>query len=358
MLIVKFFLFLSLIFQGFFFQVNPQEISVMVVGDIMTHTPVVHSAYDEGTREYNFESMFNEVKPIFAEADLLIGNLESPIAGDHLPFLGYPQFNTPVSMAPNLKNVGFDVLTTANNHTMDQYEAGLRNTLDVLDEYGIHHTGSARAAKEQAEGLIVEVSGIRVGIISYTYGTNGIPIPVDKPYLVNMLDIQQINKEVKSLKDRNADYIVAMIHYGVEYDRQPNGQQIEWTNQILDSGVDFVLGSHPHVVQPLEIKDNGKGVIYSLGNFISNQRDDWRDYGVILDLRIKKDFKTGETTLTKVDAIPTYVERTRGAARSDYLIHPLIEDYDKVDHSILLRGQELLQHIFGDKGEIVIEQAA
>ncbi len=358
MLIVKFFLFLSLIFQGFFFQVNPQEISVMVVGDIMTHSPVVHSAYNEENKEYNFEPMFNEVKPIFAEADLLIGNLESPIAGDHLPFLGYPQFNAPVSIAPNLKNVGFDVLTTANNHTLDKYEAGLRNTLDVLDKYGIYHTGSARSADEQAEGLIVDVSGIRIGIISYTYGTNGIPIPSGKPYLVNMLDINQITKEVQTLKDKDADYIVAMIHYGVEYVRLPNASQIEWTNQILDSGVDFVLGSHPHVVQPMEIKEDGKGVIYSLGNFISNQRDDWRDYGVILDLRIKKDFKTGETKLVKVEAIPTYVERTRGVGRSDYLIHPLIEGYDKVDHNILLRGQELKQHIFGDEGEIVLEQAA
>lgn len=358
MLIVKFFLFLSLIFQGFLFQVTPQEISVMVVGDIMTHSPVVHSAYNQGSGKYNFEPMFDEVKPIFAEADLLIGNLESPIAGDHLPFLGYPQFNAPVSMAPNLKNVGFDVLTTANNHTMDKYEAGLLNTLDILDEYEIYHTGSARSAKEQAGGLIVEVSGIRIGIISYTYGTNGIPIPSGKDYLVNMLDMNQITKEVQTLKNKKADYIVAMIHYGVEYVRLPNAQQIEWTNQILDSGVDFVLGSHPHVVQPIEIKDDGKGVIYSLGNFLSNQSGDWRDYGVILDLRLKKDFKTGETTLTKVDAIPTYVERTPRIGRSDYLIHPLTEDYDKVDSSILRRGQELLRHLFDGEGEIVIEQAA
>jgi poly-gamma-glutamate synthesis protein (capsule biosynthesis protein) len=358
MVFVKFFLFLSLIFQGFFFQVNPQEISVMVVGDIMTHSPVVHSAYNPSNGQYNFESMFAEVKPIFAEADLVIGNLESPIAGDHLPFLGYPQFNAPVAIAPNLKNVGFDVLTTANNHAMDQYEAGLINTLNVLDRYGIYHTGSARSAEEQAQGLIVDVSGIRLGIIAYTFGTNSIPLPAGKPYSVNLLNIDLISKEVQTLKDRGADYIVAMIHYGVEYVRFPNAQQIEWTNQILDSGVDFVLGSHPHVVQPVEMKENGKVAIYSLGNFISNQTNEWKDYGVILDLRLTKDFKTGKTTLTKVEAIPTYVERTPGIGRSDYLIHPLIEGYDKVNRTIQQRGRELLQHLFSDEGKAIVEQAA
>ncbi len=330
----------------------------MVIGDIMMHSPVVHSAYDNKTGQYNFDKMFTEVAPIFAQADLLIGNLETPIAGDHIPFLGYPQFNGPISLARTLKEAGFDILTTANNHTLDQYEAGLVKTLDVLDDYGIYHTGSARTEEEQQNCLIVEVSGIRIGVISYTYGTNGIPLPDGKPYMVNLLDMDMISAEVERLQENQTDYILAMIHYGIEYDRLPSREQKRWTDMILDTGVDFVLGSHPHVVQPVEMKADGKGVIYSLGNFISNQRDEWKDYGVILDLYLKKDFKTGKTVLTKVDAIPTYVERTSGIGRSEYLILPIAEYTDKINRNIWQNGQKLMQHLFGEEGKIVIGQPA
>lgn len=329
----------------------------MVVGDIMMHSPVVNSAYDDRTGQYNFDKMFVDVAPVFAQADLLIGNLETPLAGDHIAFSGYPQFNGPLSLARTLKEVGFDILTTANNHVLDQYEAGLVNTLDVLDDYGIHHTGSSRTLEEQETALIVEVSGIRIGIISYTYGTNGIPLPKGKPYMVNLLDMEKISAEVDRLQAAQADYIVAMIHYGIEYDRLASREQKRWTEQILDSGVDFVLGSHPHVVQPIELKADGKGVIYSLGNFLSNQRDEWKDYGVILDLHLKKDFSTGETILTKVDAIPTYVERTRGVGRNEYLIQPLNVDTDQLSRTVWQNGQALMKHMFGEEGKVAIEQA-
>ncbi len=350
LIIIKFLLFMSIFFQSILFFFNPQEVRIMVVGDIMMHSPIIASGYDSKTKEYTYDKIFTELKPIFNQADMVIGNLETPLAGEKIGYSGYPRFNSPDSLAFALKNVGFDVLTTANNHSMDQWGDGVIETINTLDNYNIFHTGTFRSEEERAEPLILEVNGISIGIIAYTYGTNGLPVPSDKPYMVNLLDMDKINQDVAVLKENNVDYIFAMIHYGNEYQRQPSEEQKLWTDKILKSGVDFVLGSHPHVVQPLEVYDNGQGVIYSMGNFLSNQRDNWTEYGMILDLILEKNYRTGETILKDVSVIPTYVDRSRATGRSEYKIIPLIDNNEAVSKTVWLNGIELVKHIFSNGG--------
>ncbi len=324
------------------------QIEIMVVGDIMMHTPVTNAGYNPVTKEYNYDTYFDEVKSIFAQADWVIGNLETPLAGQAMGYNGYPRFNAPMEIAQSLKEAGVDVLTTANNHSLDQFEKGLVKTLDHLDELEILHTGTFRTEEERNKPLILEKKGISIGVIAYTYGTNGIPLPKNKPYMVNVYNLEKIKEDLKKLEEAEVDYIVAMIHYGDEYQRFPSETQKQWTSELMELGVDFVLGSHPHVVQPLEIL-NGKGVIYSLGNFISDQRWEWKDYGTILYLHLQKDAIKNRVELVEADAIPTYVLKTRTQGKINYRILPLKEKNPLIEEEVWLKGQELFEHIFGIK---------
>jgi len=323
---------------------------VMVVGDIMMHSPVTTSGYDAKNGNYDFSSIFSEVEPIFDQADLVIGNLETPVAGEQVGYSGYPRFNAPTEIIYDLKDAGVDVLTTANNHSMDQWESGAINTINNLDKAGILHTGTFKSKEEREEPLVIDVNGIKIGIIAYTYGTNGMPVPKDKPYLVNLLDLKSIEDDVKRLKSKDVDYIIAMIHYGNEYQRIPSNVQIEWTDKMLEMGVDFVLGSHPHVVQPLKLTQgdatkSDSGVIYSLGNFLSNQKLNWKDYGIILDLKLEKDIITQTVELAEVNVIPTYVDIYWNKGKKEYKIIP-IDDNSGLNDTIISNGKELLDHTF------------
>ncbi|MGD9678752.1 MAG: CapA family protein [Vulcanibacillus sp.] len=358
LILMKIFLFISIFLQSITYYFDPPQARVMVVGDIMMHSPIINSGYDSLTKEYNYDDIFEKVKPIFSQADLVIGNLETPLAGEKIGYSGYPRFNSPDSLASSLKNAGFDVLTTANNHSMDQWEQGVVGTLNALDSYNIFHTGTFRSEEESEENLIINVNGIKIGLIAYTYGTNGLPVPEDKPYMVNLLDMDNISRDVNSLRSKGADYILAMIHYGDEYIRLPNQDQIYWTNEILASGVDFVLGSHPHVVQPLLLLNDNKqttdkGAIYSLGNFLSDQRWDWKDYGIILDLLIEKNYWTGKMILKDVSAIPLYVDISTVDGKRKYVVLPLKDNISEVDKKVWDNGMELMEHVFNNGGIVI-----
>lgn len=331
------------------------EVRIMVVGDIMMHSPIISSGYNQQTKEYNYDSIFSEVKPIFSEADFVIGNLETPLAGEENGYSGYPRFNAPKEIAVALDNAGVDVLTTANNHSMDQWEKGIINTIDHLDEIGILHTGTFKSEQDKTEPLILEANGIKIGIIANTYGTNGMPVPQDKPYLVNLLDMDAIKEEINILKENDVDYIMSMTHFGYEYHRLPSIEQISWSNALYDEGVDFILGSHPHVVQPLQIvkSDNSfssdTGTIYSLGNFLSNQKSGWKDYGVILDLTLQKDVITEKVTLKEVNVIPTYVKIGWNKGKKEYKIIPIYSESQDIDQKVRSNGEELVEHVFQTK---------
>lgn len=330
------------------------QMRIMVVGDVLMHIPLTKAGYNRQTDQYQFESFFQQVKPIFAKADFVIGNLETPLAGKEKGFSGYPRFNAPKEIALALKNAGVNVLTTANNHSFDQGEQGLIKTLDHLDEYQILHTGSFRTQSERDIPLILEKDGFKIGLIAYTYGLNGFIKPKDKPYLVNTLDLEAVASDVKRLKENHVDYILAMIHYGTEYQRVPNDLQKKWTEDLMANGVDFVLGSHPHVVQPLQVikgdnRQSDRGVVYSLGNFLSNQQGDWKDYGIILDLLLEKNRSNQKITLKEINAIPTYVKNVWEKGKKIVEIIPIVQGNKNIQKQIVNRGNELVQHVMIDQ---------
>lgn len=303
----------------------------MAVGDIMMHSPQLPGSYDATTKTYNFDPFFSEVKPILEQGDWVIANLETPIAGEHFGYTGYPTFNAPVELAEALQNAGFNMLTTANNHSLDKGEKGVLGTIDNLKRLQFMHKGIASSQEEADAPLIAEHNGIKMGLLSYTYGTNGIPIPEGKPYLVSLIDEQKIAADIKKLREAGADFITAALHFGTEYQTQPNEEQKRLARVLVAAGADIIAGSHPHVVQPYEIVEtvdeqgNAKKalIIYSMGNFISNQRGDSKDYGVIFKVNIRKNMTDGTTMLTDVEPIPTWVHRYKPDKAFRFRVLPL-----------------------------------
>lgn len=305
-----------------------RNITITSVGDIMCHKWQIERAYDKATDTFNFAESFTYIEKYLSEADFTVGNLETTLAGRNvgsgavLGYSGYPRFNTPEILAKNLKDNGFDLLTTANNHSIDTNYKGIVATLDELDKVGLLHTGTARSVEEKEKQVICDIEGIQVGFLGYTNITNGLSVPSDKSYAINNIDyytqsrIQTMCEEVKALKE-NSDIVVVMIHFGNEYVTQPDKYQKSVVDSLFQSGADVILGSHAHVIQPMEIREiqnldgtTRKGVvIYSLGNFISSQKYDdqgrQKDIGLIFNLNIESDGKN--TKLCSVELIPTYV---------------------------------------------------
>ncbi|HBM75013.1 MAG TPA: hypothetical protein DD429_05595, partial [Clostridiaceae bacterium] len=308
------------------------SIRIAAVGDIMVHDAELNSARSGDSKigyTYDFKPFFTEVKPIIESADLAIGNLETTISGEDKKYTGYPMFNSPDSLLDALKWAGFDLLSTSNNHCLDRREYGLAATIDNLDKRGLLHTGTFKEEKDRDNILIVDVKGIKIAVLAYTYGTNGIPIK--NPYQVNLLDIDTMLADVGRAREKEPDIIIACLHFGDEYVRQPNDFQKEITEKMLHAGVDIVLGSHPHVVQPAEMVSptsddanrKDKFVIYSMGNFISDQRGNYKDIGVITNLYIEKNFNTKEVSIYNYEFIPTWVQKYTSNKKKAYRILPM-----------------------------------
>ncbi|HHZ12741.1 MAG: CapA family protein [Caldicoprobacterales bacterium] len=315
------------------------SLKISVVGDIMVHNHQLKAAREpDGT--YNFTEVFEDIRPYLEEADIVMGNLETTISTDEKGYTAYPRFRSPISLITALKGAGFDVLTTANNHTLDALEFGVEHTLDVLDEHRILHTGSARSPEERDRILIVEENDIKVAILAYTYGTNGMEGSVNKDkltYMVNYLrDTSRIEEDVRRAKEEGAEFIVVCAHWGDEYVRTPNEGQKSMAKKFFDMGVDAIFGSHPHVIQPMERKiittpegdEKETFVIYSLGNIVSNQRDRYRDSGLILNLEVIKDYDNGTISIGEIDYIPTWVYRFTKDDRLHYRILPVKDFLD------------------------------
>lgn len=269
-----------------------QEISLLFVGDIMGHSPQINSAYDADTKQYNYLPVFEKISPIIKENDFCIGNLEVTLAGK--PFTGYPTFSSPDELASACKESGINIMVTANNHTCDRGKKGILRTISVLDSLQIPHTGSfiSKEERENKNLLVLEKNNIKIGLLNYTYGTNGIPIP--EPTEVNLIDTLQMKTDIDFAHQKNLDKLIVAIHWGDEYRQKPNENQKAIAHFLFENGVDIVIGSHPHVVQPLEYhpktpEQKEKLVVYSLGNFVSNQRKPNTDGGIMVKIKLKKE---------------------------------------------------------------------
>jgi poly-gamma-glutamate synthesis protein (capsule biosynthesis protein) len=262
------------------------------------------------------------VAPIIKSADLAIGNLELTLAGK--PFKGYPQFSAPDELAVELKRIGFDVLVTANNHSVDRGKKGIERTLRKLDSIEFIHTGTFKDTIDRRlkYPLLLEKNGFRLSLLNYTYGTNGIPVP--RPGMVNLIDTVQIKKDILQAKQQNSDAIIVFMHWGDEYQSLPNKEQKRLTNLCFREGVKMVIGSHPHVLQPMEWrKQSDQFVAYSLGNFISGQRPRYRDGGAMVWLELQK-IRTDSVSVTSIQSASYELEWVKKSndSKADFVMLP------------------------------------
>ena len=286
--------------------------NISVIGDIMCHNSQYNDAYKNGG--YDFSYVFEDIKPYIENSDIAIGNLETTFAGSQKGYSNYPTFNTPEILAQDLKEIGIDILSTANNHSLDTGYSGIESTINYLDEAGIAHTGTFKSEEEQSKILFKEVNGIKIAFLAYTYGTNGISIPKGREYCINLIEKELISHHLELAKKENPDVICVSMHWGIEYQRLPNEEQKELANFLFENGVDIILGSHPHILQPMENKiitlpdgtEKNVFVIYSLGNFMSGQNKENTRNSIILNLDIVKSGETGKISVQNVSYIPIY----------------------------------------------------
>ena len=325
-----------------------KEAKLIAVGDIMMHSTQTRSGYDAKSQIYNFDSFFAPVKNILSKGDWVIGNLETPLAGEDVGgYTGYPLFNAPATLADAAKKAGFNILTTANNHALDRGEKGVIRTIANLRDRKIAFTGTATSVGEASKPLISTKNNISLAILAYTYGTNGIPIPKGKDYLVSLIDEKKIVKDIAKARKQGVDIIAISLHFGDEYQRQPNPQQKQLVENLLKAGADIILGSHPHVVQPYKIfkfpGKNGKTrkavAIYSMGNFISGQTQDYTDLGVIFQVTIRKKFPEKTAEITGIKALPTWVHRYTLNNQLKYRVLPLEQTVTQKKDSLLATSQ-------------------
>lgn len=290
-------------------QDSVQRIRLSFVGDIMGHGDQIKSAFDPKTEQYNYEPCFRYIRPVLEESHLAFGNLELTL-NNRGKYSGYPRFRSPDTLAHFIKNAGFDYIVTANNHSNDDDLEGVVHTLDVLDGLNMPHTGTFRDTAEKLKHyphLFEHKVGntvFRFAILNYTYGTNG--IPTEAPAIVNLIDTALILKDIEKAKTLNPDMVIALMHWGSEYQLNERTEQQRITQLLWRNGVDLVIGAHPHVIQPIKT-DTLPGalqggerpvlVAYSLGNFISNQFQKNTDIGLIVEVELEKNNRTGKTRI-------------------------------------------------------------
>lgn len=290
--------------------------NMLTTGDIMCHNTMYNDAYIKAENTYDFSYMFEDVKYYIQTADIAIGNLETTFAGKDRGYSNYPTFNTPEQLATTLKKVGFDVVSTANNHSLDKGYSGLVSTINYLDEADVSHTGTFATEEDSQKILIKNVKGAKVAFLSYTYGTNGIPVPKDKTFCINLIDKNLILKQLEMAKAENPDVICVSMHWGVEYQTKPNAEQKELADFLFNNGVDIILGNHPHVPQSMEKRtitlEDGTTkegfVIYSLGNLMADQNKQYtRDSALLnINVTVTKEGENKKVSINSATYTPIY----------------------------------------------------
>jgi len=312
------------------------KVTIAAVGDILMWRRQIAAARLGKSDRFSFDGMFRPVAPYLRAADLTIGNLETTLSGREAQYerrnrkTGWPMFNCPDELASTLKRAGFDILTTANNHCMDRGEKGLVRTLRVLDRHNLAHTGTFRTQEASRKWLIKQVKGIKFGILAYTYGTNRIPLPKGKPWLVNRIRKPKILRDLKALRPL-VDVIIVALHFGQEFKRFPTASQRSLVRTLFAHGADIILGAHPHVLQPMGFRQvsgapglKKKFVIYSLGNFISDRMLNrlQSESGAILNLTIEKNAR-GHVFLAGASYVPTWVHKRVQGGKLRFRVLPI-----------------------------------
>ena len=313
-------------------------INMAFTGDIMCHNTIYKDAFDSSNNSYDFSYIFDDVKYNIQTADIAVGNLETTFAGSSKGYSSYPTFNTPENLAYTLKKIGFDVLTTANNHCYDSGYSGIESTINYLDDADISHTGTYKSQEEQNQILIKNVKGIKIAFLSFTYGTNGIKVPNDKSYSVNLIDKNLILNQLSLAKDQDPDMICVSMHWGIEYQTSPNSEQKDLADFLFKNGADLIIGNHPHVLQSMEKRDitldDGSHkdgfVVYSLGNFLADQNKNYTRNSAILNLNITKD-SDDKIKINSATYTPTYIYKDTSKSSNKFKILNLKNSIDSYE---------------------------
>lgn len=304
---------------------EPSKISLVMVGDCLIHRFVYEDAY-QGNNTYSFKKMFTEVKDLISGSDLAYYNQESNIGGKALGLSAYPRFNSPEEIGDDMINLGFNLVSLANNHTMDKGEKGVINSVNYWKtKPGVYYTGEALSDEDRESNIkIEEKNGIKYAFLSYTTVTNGLVPEKGKEYLTNIYSEEKVKNDIDKVKD--ADLIIVAMHWGVEYTTYPTDEQKTIANYLSSLGVDIIIGNHAHSIQPVEMV-NDTLVFYALGNFISSQDTIDKRTGVLVSLDITKD----ENDNILIDNIKGNLIYTYYSGARNFKVYP----YSKLNNSIL-----------------------
>lgn len=342
----------------------PAVITLAAVGDNILHNTVYQSA--KTSDGYDFLPLYQPVAHLIAQADIAFVNQEAPMGGDGYAPSSYPNFNSPQEIGRDLVTLGFDVINLANNHMMDKGAQAALNTLDYLSTLSCQTIGASSSEEMRQQPVIVHRNDITVGFLGYTYSTNGIPLPKDKPYLVSLIDRDVITQEVTALRSQY-DFLVVSMHWGNEYQLKPSQEQQELAQLLADLEVDIIIGTHPHVIQPAEwltSADNGHQtfVVYSLGNFISSQSRTNTMLGGMLTASLQKT-ADGDCSIEDVGLLPLVTHFEAGA--KSYRVYPLSQ-YTEVlaqKHRLRAKNGDLTAQYFNDLayniwGQLCLDESA
>ena len=341
-------------------------INVALTGDIICGNSIFKDAYSSNSNTYDFSYLFDNIKFNIQTADIAIGSLETNFSSSR-NYTGDSKTNSPENLAYTLKRVGFDVLSTANNHCLDNGYSGLENTLNVLDKADLSHTGTFTSAEAKNTILIKNVKGIKIAFLSFSYGTNGISIPNDKSYCVNIINENQIKTQLALAKTEQPDIICVCMHWGTRYQTKPITEQEKWSNLLFQNGADIIIGNHSHVLQPMEQKEitlpDGTTkqcfIAYSLGNFIADQTQNNTKSSAIINLKITKDYNNNKLTFDSINYTPIYIYKDTSKNTQKFSILNLkntISNYDTgnnttfgaKNYSLFKTELQNIQKILGD----------
>ncbi len=297
------------------------SLTLVFMGDVMGHDSQIKSARIGDSDRFDYNSCFKYLKHDIKSADIAIANLEVTLAGK--PYKGYPGFSSPDTLVDALQNAGIDAVVMANNHCVDRRKAGLNRTCDILDKKGMPRTGAFKDSLDRIQNnpMILEAKGFRLAVLNYTYGTNG--IRVQYPNIVNAIDTAVIASDIEMARQKNVDEIILSMHWGWEYQTLPNPDQKRLTSWLYSKGINIVIGSHPHVLQPMKktsVNGQDKLIAYSMGNFISNQRTAPRDGAAMLFVELKKE--NGQTKVVNAEYQLTWVYTPVKAGKKHFFVLP------------------------------------
>lgn len=330
-----------------------KSITILFTGDIMGHDTQIASAFDPETGKYDYNSVFQYIKPVLSSADVTIANLEVTLAGP--PYKGYPQFSSPAELAVAGINAGIDCYALSNNHSVDRGGKGIISTIHKLDSIGIPHTGTYRNASERdsLSPLMISKNGFNLALLNYTYGTNGLKAPA--PVIVDTINRKLIVDDIMKARAKDADAVILFIHWGVEYDTIPAGSQTELADFCLKNGADLVIGSHPHVIQEMtwirQPETRDRFVVYSLGNFVSNQRKPKTDGGSLVKIELVK--RSGKISINEAGYFLTWVHTPVENLKTRFYILPCSQFEQQTDYTMTESDRMLMNRFINESRNLL-----